>query len=552
MKLRSLVSTLPGFGQPGPVEDAGSVDARMVALMRCLLAVSAFVVITFFPAQPVRFASLAHISLTAYVVYAVLLALSTWRNQPFVPARARHWLDVLFYAWMMALTEGASSIFFPFFFFAILVSSFSFGLREGLLVTAASALLFLVLELLASAPPYGLEIDQALIRPMILFLLGYMIAYWGGHEIALRRRLHLLRKVSRFANPRLGVDHALVEGVRRLVEFFNAELGVLIRAQGNGAPSLLYRLQARSRQAQAGPETLNESAARALLGLPPEMVLTWSERRAPHDAALAAQCRAIAELLGTPHFMTAPYDEHESTQGRLYIAAKHPFSHAEADFLAHVAEQVGAAVDNLKLLDKLMVNAAQLERARIARDIHDTSVQPYIGLRLGLQALQRKIPPGSNFAANVQELIDMSGAAVEDLRGYVRRLQETRPRLRGEQFVHGVLDQIARYRSFYAIDVELRGEPHLSLSDKIASEAYQIVCEALSNIYRHTKSRSAYVELRREGDALRIEVGNGREPGATSTFTPRSIVERARALGGDVEVRLDAGGHDVVTVQIPL
>ncbi|HEY5896181.1 MAG TPA: histidine kinase [Burkholderiales bacterium] len=548
----SLESTSPGFGRPGPVQDEESVDARMVAFMRCLLAASALVVIYIDPSEPARLVELTYACLSAYLVYAIALATLIWWGKPLLSPRASHWVDVLCYAGLIGLTEGTSSIFFQFFFFAILVASFSYGFKEGQRVTAASAVLFIVVGLAATPPASGFELDRTLIRPVMLFLLGYMIAYWGGHELALRRRLRLLRKVSRVANPRLGIDHALVESLRRLVEFYNADLGFLVRAPSTGAPYLLYRIQARSPQQQAGPETLSESTARLLMEMPPRATLAYGPRKRPEDADLAAQCARVANLLGTPHFITAPYREHEGLHGRIYIAGKRSFSYGEADFLAQAAEQTGAAIDNLALLDKLMANAAQLERMRIARDLHDTTIQPYIGLRLGLQALQRKVPPDSSLAGPVTELLGMTSAAVEDLRGYVRKLRDTHPHLGTAQLIDTLHDQIARYRSFYAIDVELRAEPHLSLSDQIADEAYQIVCEALSNIYRHTRARKAYVELKRDGESLRIEVGNGRQPGASARFTPRSITERAKALGGAVDVRLDAGGLDVVVVQIPL
>jgi len=551
---RSLDTTLPGFGRALQTEDAESVDARMVAFMRCLLAYSALTIIYFDPTEPARLAELTYALLSAYAIYGTILAGSIWLRRPLIGSRARPWADVLCCALLIGLTDGTNSIFFHFFFFAILVASFSHGFREGLLVTVASALLFIVVGLAADALPShaAVSLDRALIRPTYLLLLGYMIAYWGGHELALRRRLRLLRKLARVANPRLGVDHAFTEGLRRLVEFFNAELGLLVRPGGAGAPHLLYRVQARAPERQAGPESVTESFAHMLLEIPAANAISWAERRRIEPPELDARCRRMAEFFGTPCFMTVPCRERDGPPGRLYIAARRPFTAGEADFLGHAVEQMSAAVDNVVLLDKLMANAAQLERARIARDIHDTTVQPYIGLRLGLQALQRRLPEGSPFAPSVRELVDMTSAAVEDVRGYIRGLRETQPAVRGEALMDGLHTHLGRYRNFYAIDVELRGEPKLTLSDKVAGEVYQIVCEALSNVYRHTRARSAYVALRRDADSLQVEIGNGREPGAAAPFTPRSILERARSLGGDVDIRLNAQDHDVVAVRIPL
>src|SRR4051812_39177373 len=221
--MKSLDTTLPGFGQPGPIRDEQAVDARMVALMRWLLAVSALVVIYVAPTEPARLIELTYASLGAYAIYATALAFTIWRGKPLVTSRASHWVDITCYAWLIGLTEGTSSIFFQFFFFAVLVASFSYGFREGLRVTIASAVLFTAVGLSAIPPASGFELDRTLIRTVGLLLLGYMIAYWGGHEVGLHRRLRLLRKISRVPNPRLGVDHAVIESLRRLVEFFNAD-----------------------------------------------------------------------------------------------------------------------------------------------------------------------------------------------------------------------------------------------------------------------------------------------------------------------------------------
>jgi signal transduction histidine kinase len=86
----------------------------------------------------------------------------------------------------------------------------------------------------------------------------------------------------------------------------------------------------------------------------------------------------------------------------------------------------------------------------------------------------------------------------------------------------------------------------------LAGEAYQVVCEALSNVFRHTAAKQAFVDLRCEANSLAIEVGNDSPAGASTVpFMPRSITERTMALGGNVQVRLNTGGHDVVRVTIP-
>lgn len=519
-----------------------AVDERRVGVMRGMLALSAALIVLLHPVQPERLLGLTYGFLIAYCLYSVALAGSAYRGRALVPQRAQHWLDVLFYACLLRLTGGTESVFFFFFFFPILVASFSRGFREGLAVTGASALLFVA----------GFQLDRVLPHAVFLVVLGCLMAYWGGQEIALRRRLRLLKDIGNVANPRLGVDHAVTQNLRRLLGFFDARLCVLICAQAASRQFVMYRIDDSAGDRGHGPEPLTEQASGALLELAPSVTVAWNPRRPARNGA-AEQCRRLANLLETVCFATVPYPQHQAAPGRLFLVARRGgYGEAEAQFLAQVVAQMGAALENLMLLEELMVNATQLERSRISRDIHDTAVQPYIGLKLGLEALQRKLEPGSNAAGQVRELLDMTALTVGDLRGYVSRLREHAPGWAGEHLMSALHEHVGRYRDFYNIEVEMRGDQAVRLTDRLAAEAYQIVCEAMSNVYRHTRAKRAFVDLRC-AEALLIVVGNERAPGpATPGFSPRSITERAASLGGRATVQMNRDGFDLVEVTIPL
>jgi len=87
----------------------------MLVLMRCLLAFSALAIIWIDPAEPTRLVELTYASLALYCVYGGLVALISYRSGWPAPGRALHWVDVYFYGYLVALTEGTSSIFVYFF-----------------------------------------------------------------------------------------------------------------------------------------------------------------------------------------------------------------------------------------------------------------------------------------------------------------------------------------------------------------------------------------------------------------------------------------------------
>ena len=531
-----------------------SVDARMVALMRSMLAVSALVIFVFDPFQPSHFSTGIYAALLCYGVYSVALCIAITGGRMPVPARAHHWIDAAVCVLLVALAQGVTDMFFYFFFFAILVASFSRGFREGLTLTAISVALFVAISLYGPRAGVRVDFDELVTRPVFLLVLGYMTAYWGGKELLARERLRLLRDLAAAANPRLGIDHARDQSLHRLLEFFGAASCVLVSPRPGSEELVMYRLDAGRR---ALPQPLTAESAQALLALPAGFSAAWHAGKALATPELSVQCERLANLLEAQFYATVPYAPREGSRGRLYLLAARRLTEADAEFLRQAVDQIAAVADKLALMEAIMAGAAQLERSRISRDIHDTTVQPYIGLTLALEALQRRLEPASPVKKQLDELVEMARLVVHDLRAYVARLRrEDAPgeptSWPAEHLMAGLREHLERYRNYYGIDVELRSDKSSALTDRVAAEAYQIVCEGLANIHRHTPAKRAYVELRFKPDSLAIDIANECAPVPPVAFMPRSIAERARALGGTTTVELHERGHDVVRVAIPL
>jgi signal transduction histidine kinase len=563
--MKTTTTELSALSLPAAAERE-AVDARLVSVLRCVLAISGQIIAWLDPADPLYLGAAVVVVLSAYSVYSVALSYTVFTGRPFVAPRLQPWIDVAMATCLIAMTQAASSVFFHFFFFAILVASFTRGYREGFAMTMTATLLFIASEhFFPSGAEF--ELDRLLIRPVYLVLLGYMIAHWGGQEIQMRRRLWLLKEIGGNANPRFGIEQTLAMHLRRLAAYFDAGGVLLVCPQGGSAECRFYRVEA-GPGAPLVSEAMTDGAAGALLqfashtvaafnrkqGLPSFLSRpVWKLSRGAVDAAIEARCERVANLLETPRFITAPYRQHQRDTGRLYVfGGKRFYREEDAQFLSQAVDQVAAAMDKLILLEELMRNAANLERSRISRDIHDTTIQPYIGLKIGLEALHRRLQPGTAVERQVRELIGMSGAAIEDLRNYVVKLRGGGPGWPGENLLASLREQVQRYRDYYGIDVDLRHAESVQISDRVAGEAYQIMCEGLSNVHRHTEARKAFVELRAGVDRVVVRVGNERRAGLAGVeFMPRSILERVAALGGETEV-LNNEGYDVVEARIPL
>lgn len=556
------------LGTTDPAFPIGSVDSRMIGVMRCILALSALLIIAIDPSEPGRLVNLTYGSIIAYFVWSGALVFRANRRSLTLPPRHEHWVDVGFSAFLAALTQGTGSVFFFVFLFAILVASFSRGFAEGLRVTLASVVLFCIAVLAFPQGGLAFDLDMIVVRPFYLLTLGYMIAYWGGHEVTHRQRLRLLQEINNQWNPRFGHDHAVGTNLERALEFFSAAACVLVLKRPTSPPIYLtYHTSGRKRGQAMLPSAITQETAAILLSFPQTFSARYDEKMPPwrrwlsgsgllsRDSAMAEQCQVLANLLDTTSFMTVPYSQRDGTEGRVYMTVgRRAFEQVDVDFFGQLMTTISNVVEGMQLMDELVSRAAEHERYRISLDIHDTTIQPYIGLKLGLDAVAREAGPDNPLSPRLGELLGMTENTIRDLRRYMTTLQEDTS-LAGDSLVLAVRDQASHYHRFYGIEVDVRCDTDLTVSSQVAGAALQIVSEGLSNILRHSKAKQAYVGLRSEGNRLMLEIANespdapeGEEPG----FTPRSIAARTRSLGGACVVERDPMGYTMVRITIPL
>lgn len=557
----------PGGSTPDALE---SVDERMVGAMRLLLALSALIVIYSAPAEPDRFVYTTYAALALYCVYSGVLYYGAATGRAPLPFGKSHWIDVCWYVVLITLHSGTNSVLFFFFFFAILTAAFRKGYVEGMRVTAVSVVLFTVIGFVAAPQKIEFELNRYLLRPLYLGVLGYMISFWGGCEITFKQRLALLKDVNTLSNPRFGIDHTVGSILERVREFYKADACGLVVAEGD-PPSYTLRWAEAGRPGRASyAEPVSAEMMRlSLLSLPPDYAVVFDSaprwwRRDPgcyaldttrgtrcHDAS--ETCEALADMLGTKALVTVPVRRRVETVGRLYLTSlKRSFGRGELDFLRQLLEHIAPVIENVQLLDRLATEAAEQERHRLSLDIHDSAIQPYIGLRLGLDALRRRAEPDNPLRREIELLLEQASASLSDLRGFVMGMKGDGHGSRGKMLFAALSRQAEKFHSLYGIKVDLNTGLDVVVSDRLAAEVFQIVGEGLTNVRRHTRSQRARVSVTRVGQQLVVSVENereAREPRAA--FTPRSITERAEALGGVARVE-QRDGLTCVTVEIPL
>jgi signal transduction histidine kinase len=543
-------------------------DNVIIAAIRLVLALSGLLITYIDPVLHTSLIVYTYIVLSLYTTYsAIVYVLAAFYSSWLKPIiRWSHWIDVGWYTVLVALSHGSTSVFFFGFFFAILVASFRWGFRAGLQVAVVSALLFLVVGVLTLYIAPTFELNRFMLRPVYLVVLGYMISYWGDVEITFKRRLSLLKEISTVSNPRFGVERTVGWLMERLRSFFNADDCLLIASDTATGQHRLYRTDRADPEAGARPQPIPPDLAQQLLVLPSDQTLVYNgaprfwQRLAqrfsrplklPADNAIVTM---LAERLATDSFVTVPIRYRNEIYGRLFIIKRrrNAFRESDADFLLQVVEQVTPVIDNIRLVDRLASDAAEEERQKIARDLHDSVIQPYIGLQMGLAAVRQKITTGhANAAQELDKLIDLTSESIADLRSYAHGLRGSGGR--ESNLVPAIRRFVTKFANATGINVFVEANPDMHINDRLAAEVFQMVAEGLSNIRRHTHATQARIALLRQSDHLILRIENdNREATGSAVFKPRSLTERAAALGGRVRVEQIAGACSAVVIEIPL
>lgn len=262
---------------------------------------------------------------------------------------------------------------------------------------------------------------------------------------------------------------------------------------------------------------------------------------------------ALAGLLGVSSMMSVPLGEGEACIGRVYVGSSMDhYTSQDILPLRRGAQRACSLIASIQLAERLAKETAFHERRRISRDLHDSAMQPYIAVKLGLEAMHRRLR-GTELAGDLEELLRIASDGIGELRQYVVDLKKTEGQKQVASLLAAIRAQARKFSDFYGIDAHVIAQADIPVSAPLRNEVIQIVREGLSNIRRHTCAERATISLREAQGRLFVELINDTAREADRRkFYPRSIGERATELGGRVNVRHGAGNRTVVAVELPL
>ena len=224
-----------------------------------------------------------------------------------------------------------------------------------------------------------------------------------------------------------------------------------------------------------------------------------------------------------------------------------------------VSRQLSLGLTNIALNRQKEELAAQEERSRIAREIHDGIAQSIYMLSLNLEKAAEVASGNQELSERLGRLVGLAKQALLEVRHYIFDLK---PLLEGNATLTGTIrSQIQEFTAVSGLSVELEvegeeGEVPVAVSGSL----YRIAQEALANVYRHADASSVAVRLAFGEDSVSLEVrddgcgfpADGADAAFSSGRGLRNMRQRGSELGAEVAISSAPGRGTTVRVSVPI
>ena len=200
---------------------------------------------------------------------------------------------------------------------------------------------------------------------------------------------------------------------------------------------------------------------------------------------------------------------------------------------------------------RLVLRAQEEERRRLARDLHDEVNQALTAILLRLEALSHAEPAVGGEVGELKKLVNQ---AMAELLHLARQLRPTA--LDDHGLVPAIESQLTRFSAQTGVQTALTTE---GLERELDSDQeiviYRVAQEALSNVAQHASARRVELGLSANGHGVRLTVrddGRGFDSnGHHDSLGLSGMAERARLLGGRLQIDSRPGAGTALTLQVP-
>ena len=452
------------------------------------------------------------------------------------------------------------------FLLPIASATFAFGQAGGLVTLVLSTLILLPRAIFISPYP-----GDALIETGTVAVVGYFVIWMietQEREKRLRQkavsRLRAINAVCSIVTGSLELEQILNGALDKVLEVMSLDAGLIFFLDRRTEELILAAHRGISGESAAGVDRLKLGEGFCgQVAQSGELMMVKDSSRDPRLTRIAVRKEGLRSQI------IIPLKSKGEVQGVLAVAARdsRQFLPEELELTTAIGNQIGVAIENASLYDNMRFYARQVtraqedERKRIARELHDDTIQALVALSRRLDALStlsEQLPePATRYLKQLRELITSA------LRNVRRFIQDMRPpaldHLGLVPTLEGLTTDLTE-KEGVEVELTVEGEKR-RLTPEEELVLFRIAQEALNNVRRHSQASQAAIQMEFYPDGVRMTIndnGQGFEVPekagdlvATGTLGLIGMYERARLLDGTLVVQSEPGKGTKVIADVP-
>jgi signal transduction histidine kinase len=348
------------------------------------------------------------------------------------------------------------------------------------------------------------------------------------------------------------LDHIVSEANRLL----GSDTSALYRFEKPGGAFTPHTIQGSQAELVARlslPDTLAESLSRG----EPVTICSLDDDLVPDAYATSSEGVCLVDLcqalLAVPLLITG------QAYGALLLYYSQPQepSAEEVALALAFSNQAALAIESARLRQQAQEAAILEERARLARELHDSVTQSLYSLTLLAEGWQRMARKGDlvDIEEPLREAGEIARQALKEMRLMICELRP--PDLEEEGLLGALHRRLEAVEKRSGLEARLLADDILDLPDHLEAELYRIAVEALNNALKHSHATALSVRLRSTDEQLELEIrdnGHGFYPDAPDSGEGMGLStmrERVRKIGGSLAIRSSPGKGTSVLVTVP-